>query len=159
MQNRPRRPQISVPGESSNANVTTAVGMEGTIGHRRARRNSLFTQTVMWVTGLICTAFLLGTLAQAWSNSNLVQQLQQEQQLLQQYPQHNAQLKSLEQHYKDPAEVESEARQQLGYIRPGEHPVIIVSSAQNNPQNGPKKQSPGDAAGFWQEWWNSFFAG
>ncbi|HEY4386672.1 MAG TPA: septum formation initiator family protein [Ktedonobacteraceae bacterium] len=158
MQNRPRRPQISASGESSNANVTTAVGMEETVGHRRARRNSLFTQTVMWVTGLICTAFLLGTLAQAWSNSNLVQQLQHEQQLLQQYQQHSTQLKNLEQHYKDPAEVESEARQQLGYIRPGEHPVIIVSPAQNDQQSGQKQQSRGETAGFWQEWWNSFFA-
>lgn len=159
MQNRPRRPHITAPGESNNANVTTAVGMEESAGHRRARRNSLFTHTVMWVTGLICTAFLLGTLAQAWSNSNLVQQLQHEQQLLQQYQRHNTQLKNLEQYYKDPVEVESEARQQLGYIRPGEHPVIIISSAQNNQQSGQKKQSPGEATGFWQEWWDSFFAG
>jgi cell division protein FtsB len=159
VQNRPRRPQISTPGEGNNANVTTAVGMEETFGHRRARRHSLFTQTVMWVTGLICTAFLLGTLAQAWSNSTLVQQLHAEQRILQQDRQHNTQLKNLEQYYKDPVEIENEARQQLGYIRPGEHPVIVVSPAQNNQQSGPEKQNPGNTAGFWQEWWNSFFAG
>ncbi len=156
MQNRPRRPRITAPGESNGANVTTAVGMEETVGHRRARRTTFFTQTVMWVTGLICTAFLLGTLAQAWSNSTLIQQVQSEQQHLQQFQQHNRELKNLEKQYQDTAEIESEARQQLGYIRPGEHPVIIVSPDQKDQTSGQKKQNQGATAGYWQEWWNSF---
>jgi cell division protein FtsB len=148
VQNRPRRVQNMVSNESSNANVTTAVGMEESAGHRRARKNSFFTRTVMWVTGLICTAFLLGTLAQAWSNSNLFQQVQYEQQNLQQVKQHHQELNRLAAQGKDPAEIESTARQELGYIRPGEHPVIIVSPPQKNPVQGAPKQDSGRNGGI-----------
>ena len=155
MQNRPRRSHNTISGE--NANVTTAVGMGETARHRRARRSSFFTQTVMWVTGLICTAFLLGTLAQAWSNSNLIQMVQREQQRLQQMQGQRETLKVLGQKYKDPLEVESEARQQLGYVRPGEHPVIIISGEQGQLQAGKEKREAGVVEGYWQEWWSSFF--
>lgn len=159
MQNRPRRSQIALPGENNGANVTTAVGMEETVGHRRARRNSFFKQTIMWVTGLICTAFLLGTLAQAWSNSTLMQQVQTEQQRLHQMQQHSIELKKLQQQYQDPNEIESVARQQLGYVRPGEHAVIIVSPPQTNADSKQGKSDKQATTGFWQEWWNSFFGG
>jgi cell division protein FtsB len=159
VQNRPRRVQNLISNESSSANVTTAVGMEESVGHRRARRNSFFTRTVMWVTGLICTAFLLGTLAQAWSNSNLFQEVQFEQQHLQQVQQHNRDLQKLALQGKDPAEIERAAREELGYIRPGEHPVIIVSPPQKKQESNIPKQDLGATAGFWQEWWNSFFGG
>jgi len=157
VQNRPRRSRIANPGESSGANITTAVGMEETVGHRRARRNTFFKQTIMWVTGLICTAFLLGTLAQAWSNSTLIQQVQSEQQRLHQMQQHSVELKKLEHQYQDPTEIESAARQQLGYVRPGEHAVIIVSPPQTNTESRQGNQDKGATTGFWQEWWNSFF--
>src|SRR5262244_674783 len=76
VQNRPRRPRFSSRSEGSNANVTSAVGMEETVGHLRIRRNSLFARTVLGITGLVCVAFLLATLAQAWSNSQLQQKVQ-----------------------------------------------------------------------------------
>src|SRR5436190_23808579 len=95
-----RRPFSSRPA-SSNANVTSAVGMEETVGRRRARRTSLFTQTMLWTTGLICIALLLGSLAQAWSNSLLMAQVQDTQQKYNQLQAHNNQLKNQVTQYKD----------------------------------------------------------
>src|SRR5947209_15373995 len=84
VQNHPRREQSSSSSTRSNANITSAVGMQETAGSLRARRYSLFTQTVIWVTVVICMAFLLGSLAQAWSNSQLAQKVQEAQQQLSQ---------------------------------------------------------------------------
>ncbi len=157
MQRQPRRSQFPSRPEVRNANVTSAVGMEETVGHLRARQKSLFTHTVLWVTGLVCLAFLLAALAQAWSNSHLVQQVQIEQQHLQQLQQQHDRLVKQASYYKDPAMLESEARQQLGYIRPGEHPVVVVSS---NDQTQAKKQQQVAVVhqqGFWQDWWQAFF--
>ena len=131
--------------------------MEEPAGRLRARRHSLFIQTVMWITGLICVAFLLGSLAQAWSNSQLVQKVQVDQQSLQQVQNQHAQLTQQAGHYKDPGVIESEARQQLGYIRPGEQPVVIVSAGNQSQQNVQKPAAPVVSQGFWQEWWHTFF--
>jgi cell division protein FtsB len=111
----------------------------------RARRVSLFTQTVVWVTGLVCLAFLLGALAQAWSNSQLTQTLQQERQREQQLQNQHDRLEHQATYYHDPYVIESEARQQMGYARPGEQP-----------QTSPKA-STSPAPGFWQAWWDFFF--
>jgi len=143
--------------EASNANVTSAVGMGETVGRLRARRNSLFTQTVIWVTGLICMAFLLGSLAQAWSNSQLEQQVQTAQQQVQQAQHHHDALAHMAVHYKDPGVIESEARQQLGYIRPGEHPVVVVSENSTVQQKASRQTDTSTQQGFWQEWWHVFF--
>jgi len=157
VQSRPRRPQFSSRPEGSSANVTSAVGMEETVGRLRARRSSLFTQTVMWITGLVCTAFLLGTFAQAWSNSHLSQEVQAAQQVLQQQRDHNKGLKQAVDHYKDPSVIESEARQQLGYIRPGEQAVVVVSGNKQGQQPPRQQQSPPAQQGYWQDWWRIFF--
>lgn len=137
--------------------VTTAVGLEEPAGRVRARRSSLFTQTVIWVTGLICMAFLLGSLAQAWTNSQLMQRVQEVQQQTQQVQAYHDHLEQMANHYKDPAVIESEARQELGYVRPGEHPVIIVSSSQQEQSSSVHPPSPPAQLNFWQEWWNVFF--
>jgi len=157
VQDRPGRQRFTSRPEGSNANVTSAIGMEETAGRLRAQHQLLFTRTVMWITGLICTAFLLGTLAQAWSNNHLAQQVQQEQQSLQQVRDQNTHLKQAADYYKDPAVVESEARQQLGYIRPGEHAVIIIGADDQQQHNTqPTKPAP-QQQGHWQDWWNIFF--
>ncbi len=156
MQNRPRRPQFSAHPEASNANITSAIGIEETVGHLRARHNSLYTRTVMWITGLVCTAFLLGSLAQAWSNSQLMLKVQDAQQHLQQDQAHHNLLQQQARYYKDPAVIESEARQQLGYVRPGENPIVIVSAdnqKQITVQQGTSVPVP---QSFWQEWWRTF---
>jgi len=143
----------------NSANVTSAIGMGETAGRLRARRSSLFTQTVIWVTGLICIAFLLGTLAQAWSNSQSAQQVQIAQQQLQRVQNHNKDLKKAASYYQDPVVVENEARQQLGYTRPGEHPVVVVGSNEAQPQVTKRRAATQAQQGFWQDWWNAFFGG
>ncbi|GCE19205.1 FtsB family cell division protein [Dictyobacter kobayashii] len=157
MQSRPRRPQFASRPEGSSANVTSAIGMEETFGRSRARRTSLFTRTVMWVTGLVCAALLLATFAQAWSNNHLMAQVQQEQQVLKQVQDKHTQLSQNARHYQDPAVVESEARQQLGYIRPGEHAVVIIDA--NNKGQGKIQPTapPAPSQGHWQDWWKIFF--
>ena len=159
MQSRPRRPNISSRPEGSNVNVTSAVGMEETVGHQRAKRNSLFAQTVMWISGLICSAFLLGTFAQACSNSLLVQQVQTAQQSLQQVRSKHVQLKRAVDYYKNPSVIESEARQQLGYVRPGEQAVVIVSTDDRGQQHASSQKSRPQQHGYWQNWWHIFFDG
>ncbi|HET7637963.1 MAG TPA: septum formation initiator family protein [Ktedonobacteraceae bacterium] len=137
--------------------MTSAVGLQETAGRLRARRSSLFTQTIIWITGLICLAFLLGTLAQAWSNSQLMQNVQKAQQQLQQAQDQNAYLRRQASYYKDPFVIESEARQQLGYIRPGEHPIIIVSSTSSTQPTTARATPPPAPQSYWQEWWQVFF--
>jgi len=156
-QNRSRRPQFASRPEGSNPNVTSAIGMEETFGRLRARRSSLFTRTVIWFTGLVCLAFLLATFAQAWSNSQLVTRVHTAQQQYQQVQNQNTQLNAQANHYKDPSVIEREAREQLGYIRPGEHPVIIISSTNPVPVSTPRKTPPPAPQSFWQAWWNVFF--
>lgn len=143
--------------QSTSGSVTSAVGMGETFGRLRARRNSLFTQTVIWITVLICLAFLLGSLAQAWSNSQLEQQVQAAQQQLQQTQAHHDALMKIAAHYNDPSVIESEARQQLGYIRPGEHVVVVVNDGSTSTPiaHRPVKSAP--PQGYWQAWWQTFF--
>lgn len=159
MQNRSRRPQFAARPEGSNPNVTSAIGMEETFGRLRARRSSLFTRTVIWLTALVCLAFLLATFAQAWSNSQLIARVHDAQQQYQAVQAQNTQLTGAVKHYKDPAVVEREAREQLGYIRPGEHPVIIISSTNPVPVSTPRKAAAPRPQNFWQAWWNVFFGG
>jgi len=137
--------------------VTRAVGLEESTGRLRARRSSLFTQTIILVTGLVCFAFLLGSLAQAWSNSMLMRQVQDAQQQTQQLQVYHDHLAQQAQYYSTPFVIESEARQNLGYIRPGEHLVVIVGSNQQGQQNTPHTSHPQVIQSFWQQWWNVFF--
>ncbi len=140
-------------------NSTAAVGLEETMGHLRARRTSLFTQTMIWMTILVCGALLLGTIAQAWSNSQLAAKVQQQQQALQQDQKNTAQLKQKAAYYKDPSVIESEARQQLGYVRPGEQPILIEHAGGPAQAAAPTahKRVTEPQQGFWQSWWHIFF--
>src|SRR6266571_7186711 len=102
VQENTRKPQAPTRPENSNPNVTAAVGLSETAGRLRARRSSLFTQTVIWVTGLICLALLFSSLAQAWSNSQLMQRVASAQQQYQQLQEKHDHLIKLAQYYKDP---------------------------------------------------------
>lgn len=157
MQDHPKQPQFPAMPEVNTANVTSAVGMEETVGRLRARRHSLFTHTVMWVTGLICMAFLLGTLAQAWSNSQLMQQVQKAQQQLQQLQNTHSRLTQQVTHYQNPAVIENEARQDLNYVRPGEQSVIVISAGHSTQQSRGQQKNSSAQQGFWFDWWNTFF--
>lgn len=137
--------------------VTSAVGIEETDGSQRARRMTLFTRTVIWVTGLVCLAFLLGSLVQAWTNSQLMASLQHELQITQQMQSEHNSLVQQANHYQDPYVIESEARQQLGYARPGEHVVIVVGTEKQDQQQTPAPVQKATAPSFWQAWWNLLF--
>ena len=162
MQKKPEQMRVSnqrrrLLSAASGANVTSAVGMGESVGRMRAKRNSLFTHTIIWVTGLICVAFLLGTFAQAWSNSQLSQQVQLAQQQLDKVKAHHSTLVQANKHYQEPSVIENEARQQLGYTRPGEHPVVVVGSSDPPQQVAQKRAVTQAQQGFWQDWWNAFF--
>ena len=143
--------------EGSGSNVTSAIGLEETSSALRTKRSSLYTRMVIWVTGLTCLALLLGALAQAWSNSQLMQQVQTARQQYQQVQAHHNALQQLVDHFKDPFVIESEARQQLGYDRPGEHPVVIVGSNDSNGSGAHSQSKQASQSNFWQDWWNIFF--
>jgi cell division protein FtsB len=142
---------------SQASHVTSAVGLEETAGRQRARRTSLFTQTLVWVTGLICLAFLLGSLVQAWSNSHFMQELQQAQQTTQQLEQQHQSLEQQAIHYSDPYVIESEARQQLNYGRAGEHEVAVVGGQQQGQASSSQPTNQPTAQNFWQAWWDLFW--
>jgi cell division protein FtsB len=157
VQEQQRRSSSRARTNESGSLVTRAVGLEETTGRLRARRSSLFTQTIILVTGLVCFAFLLGSLAQAWSNSMLMQRVQEAQQQTQQLQSYHDHLVQQAQYYSDPFVIESEARQDLGYIRPGEHPIVIVGSNQQGQQSTGHTSNPPATQSFWQQWWNVFF--
>ncbi len=143
--------------EGKTSYVTSAVGMEETAGRLRARRSSLFMQTVVWVTGLVCLAFLLGTLVQTVSNHQLAQALQSAQQQTQQLSDQHDRLAQQAKHYQDPYVIESESRQQLGYARPGEH-VIVTIGVSSPTQSANAAGVPHEATtNFWQAWWQLLF--
>jgi cell division protein FtsB len=152
-----QRRSSSVQTSENRPLVTRAVGLEETTGRLRARRSSLFTQTIILITGLVCFAFLLGSLAQAWSNSMLARQVQEAQQQTQQLQAYHDRLAQQASYYSDPYVIESEARQDLGYIRAGEHLVVIVGSNQQEQQHTALTSHPQTTQSFWQQWWNVFF--
>lgn len=137
--------------------VTSAIGLEETQGRLRARRSTLFTRTLIWVTGLICLAFLLGSLAQAWTNSQLMQRLQQQTLQTQQTQASNAQLQQQARYYANPWVIEREAREKFNYVRPGEHLIVVVGADQSRPQQQPGAKSSPSPQNFWQQWWDTFF--
>ncbi len=152
-----QRRSSSIQTNDTRPLVTRAVGLEETNGRLRARRSSLFTQTIILITGLVCFAFLLGSLAQAWSNSTLMRQVQDAQQQTQQLQAYHNHLAQQAKYYSDPYVIEGEARQDLGYIRPGEHLVVIVGSNQQGQQNSDHTSHRQTMQSFWQQWWNAFF--
>lgn len=157
MQKNTQRSQARSRSGNSGLHVTDAVGLGETIGRLRAKRSSLFTQTVIWVTGLICLALLLASLVQAWSNSQLMQRVQAEQQQTQQLQGHHDQLARLAGQYSDPLVIEREAREQFGYVGPGEHAVVVDSSVDQGQQAVPGHRGTAVPPGFWQEWLAVFF--
>ncbi len=156
MQEQQRR-SSSIQTSDNKPLVTRAVGLQETTGRQRARRSSLFTQTIILVTGLVCFAFMLGSLAQAWSNSMLMNQVQVAKQQTQQLQAYHDHLAQQAQYYSDPYVIESEARQELNYIHAGEHLVVIVSSSQQEEQSTTHASHPQATPSFWQQWWNVFF--
>ncbi len=157
MSDPPSRPFGQSRPEGKTPYVTSAVGLEGSASQMRARRATLFTRTIVWVTGLVCLSFLIGALLQAWTNSQLMQDLQHEQQVTSQLQRQHIILQQMAQYYQDPYVIESEARQHLGYARAGEHVIIVVGTNDQEPSHPSAPTHHSGAPGFWQDWWNIFF--
>jgi cell division protein FtsB len=86
-----------------------------------------------------------------------MQKVQLAQQQLKQTQAEHDRLVQTANHYKDPSVIESEARQQLGYIRPGDHLVVVVNANDQSQQNVHKQTPVEGTQSFWQEWWHTFF--
>jgi hypothetical protein len=55
------------------------------------------------------------------------------------------------------AAIESIAREQLGLIRPGDHPVVLVSQpSADQPAPSPSRSAP-PAEPVWRQWLDYFF--
>lgn len=90
-------------------------------------RTRLVTRTLLWALLLICAALLVATLSEAWQRHTLDEQVAaaraQNAALHQQILQTQHAITVAE----SPATIEREARS-WGYVRSGDHPVIVVSS-------------------------------
>jgi hypothetical protein len=80
------------------------------------------------------------------------------QQSLQQLQAKHTQLKRDADYYNDPSVIESEARQQLGYVRSGEQAVIFVSTDQGGQQPIVEHKDTSQSQGYWLDWWHILFA-
>jgi cell division protein FtsB len=150
MQKNLNRHRLPLSSSGSHIIVTSAIGMQETVGHQHARHSSLTTHTIILLTGILCITLLLATLAQAWSNITLQQQVECAQQTLQQKQAQHAQLQRIAAYYRDPGVISDEARQQLGYIRPGEHAIIF--DATQIVQQSPLQTQP---SAFRQSLWQN----
>jgi cell division protein FtsB len=124
--------------------------------YRAAReRTTLYTRTLALAAMALCTALLFAGGSQALVNQRLANQVRAEQAA-------NARLRadiaSTTRHLAwatAPATIEAEARA-LGYIRPGERAMVIVSPASVTPVAAPSSSGapapPGD-------WWHNVFGG
>ena len=130
---------------------------------RYLARMTLYSRTLAVATAAICAALLFAILSQAWVNDRLQQQVRQAQV-------ENARLRAdilattrRAAWAEAPATIEDEARA-IGYIRPGEQAVVIVSAAARQPgaasapgashgtmAGAQGSQSPG--------WWPRIFGG
>jgi cell division protein FtsL len=55
------------------------------------------------------------------------------------------------------AAIEKIAREQLGLIRPGDHPMVLVAQGSDaQPQAAPQLSSPPPPP-VWRQWWDYFF--
>jgi cell division protein FtsL len=53
--------------------------------------------------------------------------------------------------------IETIAREQLGLIKPGDHPIVVVAQ-QNQPAPPPSAQAPAPPARpTWRQWWDYLF--
>jgi cell division protein FtsB len=56
------------------------------------------------------------------------------------------------------AAIEKIAREQLGLIRPGDHPLVLVSQGSDSAPPPPQQPAaPSPPAPVWRQWWDYFF--
>jgi hypothetical protein len=117
---------------------------------------------IVWCTVIICLLLLLATFGQAWNVYGLNQQVITQQQAVQRLEDQNQQLQSAIQVLQEPDTIEQEARR-LGYIYPGDQPVVVIVSGTPPPvpPAPPAKPTPppSNPWGFWSDWLKFFFGG
>lgn len=126
-------------------------------------RPPLISRVIVWCTVIICLLLLLATFGQAWNVYGLNQQVAAQQQAVQQLADQNQQLQSAIRVLQEPGTIEQEARR-LGYIYPGDQPVVVIVSGTPPPAAPPSPSAktappPSNPWGFWSDWLKFFFGG
>ncbi len=119
---------------------------------------SLLVRTIVWGTGAICVLLILATLGEAWTVHRLNQQVAASQQQVNWLQAQNRAITSNIHQLQKPETIEQEARR-LGYIYPGDQPVVVVTT---QPTPTPSKSAPSSSQdwwGFWPDWLKFFFGG
>lgn len=120
---------------------------------------SMLARLIVWGTMAICGLLVLATLGEVWTVHRLHQQVAASQQAANQLQNQNRALATQIAQLQQPETIEYEARQ-LGYIYPGDQPVVVVTT---QPTPSTTTQQSASAAksgwGFWPDWLKLFFGG
>ena len=119
---------------------------------------SLLARLIIWGTAAICGLLILATLGEAWTVHRLNQQIAANQQAANQLQQQNQQLSSSIQQLQQASTIEQEARK-LGFIFPGDQPVVIVTSTPPVTSSHPAAPPSQNWWGFWPDWLKLFLGG
>lgn len=93
----------------------------------RGRRPVLGTRTLLWVILCVCAALLIAILGEAWTRANAESQVQAASARNTALRHDITATRHAIQLAQSPAEIERAARR-WGYIRPGDHAVVIVTT-------------------------------
>lgn len=123
-------------------------------------RPSLLARVIVWGTMAICALLILATLGEAWTVHQLHQQVNASQQAANQLQNQNRALATQIAQLQQTETIENEARQ-LGYIYPGDQPVVVVTAQRAVPTTQQQSGQPPtkDWWGFWPDWLKVFFGG
>ena len=69
----------------------------------------------------------------------------------------NVQLQKQIEDARTDAAIETIAREQLGLIKPGDHPLVLVSQAAQPPAAPTPAPAPTPPTPIWRQWWDYFF--
>lgn len=121
-------------------------------------RPSLLARVIVWGTMAICALLILATLGEAWTVHQLHQQVNASQQAANQLQNQNRALATQIAQLQQTETIENEARQ-LGYIYPGDQPVVVVTAQPAAPTTTQQSGQPPakDWWGFWPDWLKVFF--
>jgi cell division protein FtsB len=155
-----RRGVLPMPNEQPNMLARRAALREEALAPPEAPRPPLLSRVIVWCTVIICLLLLLATFGQAWNVYGLDQQVAAQQQAVKQLERQNQQLRSAIQLLQEPGTIEQEARR-LGYIYPGDQPVVVTIGGTPTPAPSPVQPAPPSATpwGFWSDWLRLFFGG
>lgn len=122
-------------------------------------RPSLLARVIVWGTMAICALLILATLGEAWTVHQLHQQVNASQQAANQLQNQNRTLATQIAQLQQTETIENEARQ-LGYIYPGDQPVVVVTAQPAVSTTQQAGQPPAkNWWGFWPDWLKVFFGG